>query len=159
MDDEADDTMLVLNEQDSSTAEPTNTIIEIETKDHIDKMQVSSASDDDDVYETKECKKEDLDRAGAAAASAAAAVEHVSKAKAALARTVDILISTKKKVKFTQIHGSSFSIADGELTIKGQKVVSDAKRTEILDKGSFLQKVYTNRTNHELMNVYECFES
>jgi 3-oxoacyl-ACP reductase-like protein len=63
------------------------------------------------VYETKECKKEDLDRAGAAAASAAAAVEHESKAKAALARTVDILISTKKKVKFTQIHGSSFSIA------------------------------------------------
>ena len=48
VDDEADDTMLVLNEQNSSTAEPINTIIEIETKDHIDKMQVSSASDDDE---------------------------------------------------------------------------------------------------------------
>ena len=137
VDDEADDenTTLVLNEQDSSTAKSINTI---ETKDHIDKMQVSSASADD-VYETKECKKEDRARA---ASAAAAAVERESKAKAALARAVDILISTKKKVKFTQIHGSSFSIgsrADGELTIKGQKVVSDAKRTDILDKGSFLQ--------------------
>jgi hypothetical protein len=58
--------------------------------------------------------------------------------------TYDVLISTKKKVKFTQIHGKGFSIgsrADGEVSINGQKVVSDAKRSELLAKGSFLQLI------------------
>ena len=58
--------------------------------------------------------------------------------------TFDVLMSSKKKVKFTQIHGKGFSIgsrADGELVINSVRCVSDAKRTKLLDKGSFLQLI------------------
>merc|ERR1712166_1001673 len=58
--------------------------------------------------------------------------------------TFDVLMSSKKKVKFTQIHGKGFSIgsrADGELVINSVRCVSDAKRTKLLDKGSFFQLI------------------